>query len=159
MVVAFATTRLVAELRRQGPKKNSLVDAPTSNQPTSAKTTWKGVNQVSRPQLFLRRAQAPTPFCSVPCNTTVSQHHHKQIKAGSTYEKPPFVHNPVLHWSATNPPVTQASEQVWCRRCGHTCTQCVWQKQRVARQQHLAFLLSFSASFTLQFFCVSLHFR
>ena len=27
------------------------------------------------------------------------------------------------------------------RRCGHTCMQCVWQKQRVARQQLLAFFV------------------
>mgnify|MGYP007004429321 CR=1 FL=1 len=75
------------------------------------------------------------------------------MKSLPSYTTPSYIGALRTHQSHKHP------SRVWRRRCGHTCTQCVWQKQRVARQQHLAFLLSFSASFTLQFFCVSLRFK
>ena len=51
----------------------------------------------------------PSALClEIPrCNSTTT----KKKELGAPYEKPPFVHNPFLHWSATNPPVTQASKQ------------------------------------------------
>ena len=72
------------------------------------------------------------------------------MKSLPSYTTPSYIGALRTHQSHKHP------SRVWRRRCGHTCTRCVWQKQRVARQQHLAFFVKlFGLLHLAVFLCIT----